>query len=85
METIGLIAGRGIYPFEWVAGARRAGVKRIIAVAFEEETDPHLASQVDDIHWMRVGQLGTLLKTFQKQASPKPSWQGKFGQATCSI
>ena len=66
METVGLIAGRGIYPFEWVAGARRAGIKRIVTVAFEKETDPTLSQQVDEISWIRVGQLGLLIKTFQK-------------------
>ena len=66
METVGLIAGRGIYPLEWIAGARRSGVKRIVAIAFENETDPLLAQLVDAITWIRVGQLGLLLKTFQK-------------------
>jgi DUF1009 family protein len=46
-------------------GARKAGVKRIVAAAFTDETDPGLEQQVDVLEWMRVGQLGRLLKFFR--------------------
>src|SRR5205807_9495286 len=42
-------------------------VKNIIAAAFTNETDPALAQHVDLIGWMRVGQLGRLLKFFREQ------------------
>lgn len=45
--------------------ARRAGVKRIVAAAFTNETDDRLAGKVDEIHWMRVGQLGRLIACFR--------------------
>ena len=60
-DTLFLIAGNGTYPRLAVQGAREAGVSRIVAAAFEGETDPALAGLVDEIHWMRVGQLGRLL------------------------
>jgi DUF1009 family protein len=60
-STLALIAGNGTYPFATVRGARAAGVARIAAVAFEGETNPDLAQQVDDIAWLRVGQLGKML------------------------
>ena len=41
--------------------ARAAGVARIAAAAFQNETDPALASLVDEIDWMRVGQLGKMI------------------------
>lgn len=44
-----------------VLGARAAGVSRIVVAAFENETDPALASLVDQIEWMRVGQLGRMI------------------------
>lgn len=40
------------------------GVRRLVAVAFEGETDPALASMVDAIEWIRVGQLSALAKAF---------------------
>ncbi len=62
----GIIAGNGVYPFEMTAGARAAGERRVVAVAFENETDPRLAEQVDGIEWLRVGQLGRMLKAFRE-------------------
>ena len=49
--------------------ARKAGVKKIIAAAFTDETDPVLAQHVDLIEWMRVGQLNRLLKFFNATQS----------------
>jgi DUF1009 family protein len=65
-ETLGIIAGNGVYPRELAAAARRAGVKNIVAAAFVNETDPSLTSNVDTIDWLRVGQLGRLLKFFRE-------------------
>lgn len=45
--------------------ARAAGVKKVVAAAFTGETDPALAHRVDEIQWMRVGQLGKLLNYFK--------------------
>jgi len=59
--TLALIAGNGTYPFATVRGARAAGVQRISVAAFEGETDPALAEKVDELKWMRVGQLGRMI------------------------
>jgi DUF1009 family protein len=42
------------------------GVKRLVAVAFENETDPALAPLVDEIIWLKVGQLSKLISAFTK-------------------
>ena len=60
-ETLLIIAGNGLYPFQLAEAARRRGVKRLCAAAFEGETDPALSGLVDDLRWLRVGQLGKLL------------------------
>lgn len=60
LSTIALIAGNGIYPETFVRAARRAGVRRLVAVAFENETKPELADMVDAIAWFRVGQLSKM-------------------------
>jgi DUF1009 family protein len=46
-------------------GARKASVEKIVAAAFTDETDPTLEQHVELIEWMRVGQLGRLLKFFR--------------------
>jgi UDP-2,3-diacylglucosamine hydrolase len=65
-SPLGIIAGNGAYPFLVAAAARQSGVPEIHVAAFENETRPELASRVDSIEWMRVGQLGRLLKYFGK-------------------
>jgi DUF1009 family protein len=65
LDTLGIIAGNGVYPRLLAEAARRAGVKRIVAAAFTNETDERLAAIVDGIDWMRVGQLGKLISGFR--------------------
>lgn len=64
IETLGIIAGNRSLPLVLARQARAAGVKRLVAVAFENETDPQLASLVDDIVWVRVGQLNKMIAAF---------------------
>ena len=66
-ETLGIIAGNGVYPRLLADSARKAGVKKIVAATFTGETDPELKQHVDLVEWMRVGQLNRLLKFFRKQ------------------
>jgi DUF1009 family protein len=67
LEVLGIIAGNGVYPRVLADSARKAGVKKIVVVAFLGETDPELEQHVDLIEWMRVGQLNRLLKFFRAQ------------------
>ena len=48
-ESLGIIAGNGAYPRLVAKNARAAGVKTIVATAFQNETDPSLADHVDGI------------------------------------
>jgi DUF1009 family protein len=49
-----------------VRGARKAGVKRIVAASFTDETNCKLAAEVDHIEWLRVGQLGKAIAFMKK-------------------
>ena len=64
LESIGLIAGSRSLPLDFARLARAAGVKRIVAVAAAGETDPALASLVDEIVWLNVGQVGKMISAF---------------------
>ncbi len=66
-ESLGLIAGNRSLPLLFAREARAAGVKHLVAVAFEGETDPALASLVDDIVWLKVGQLSRLIEAFTER------------------
>ena len=67
-DALGIIAGNGSYPSLLANAARKAGVPRIVAAAFTDETSPQLADGVDEIQWMRVGQLSKLLNFFNETA-----------------
>jgi DUF1009 family protein len=67
LDSLGILAGNGVYPRLLAGSARKAGVKKIVAAAFTGETDPGLTQHVDLIDWMSVGQLNRLLKFFRAQ------------------
>ncbi|MEM9280595.1 MAG: UDP-2,3-diacylglucosamine diphosphatase LpxI [Verrucomicrobiota bacterium] len=64
-ETVGMIAGNGIYPETFAKAARKAGVAHLVAAAFSDETEPGLTDFVDELSWFRVGQLGKMIKFFK--------------------
>ena len=64
VETLGMIAGNRSLPLVFARQARSMGVKRLVAVAFDGETDPALASLVDEIVWIKVGQLSKMISVF---------------------
>jgi UDP-2,3-diacylglucosamine hydrolase len=66
-ESIGLIAGNRSLPLLFAKQARASGVKRIVAAAFEGETDPAIAPLVDEIVWIKVGQLSKLIGAFTER------------------
>lgn len=62
----GLIAGNGRFPFLVIEGARRAGASLAVA-AIREETDPAIDRVADCVEWVRIGQLGKLIKFFKRE------------------
>ena len=64
IESLGLIAGSRALPLLFAQQARSQGVKRLVAVAFEGETDRALTALVDEIVWLKVGQLSKLIAAF---------------------
>lgn len=64
IDTIGLVAGSRSLPLIFAREARAQGIKRIIAVAAEGETDPEIENLADEVVWLRVGQLGRMIRAF---------------------
>lgn len=64
MQRVGLIAGNGRFPLIFARTARAEGVA-VVAVAHEGETQPELAGLVDAITWIKVGELGRMIRTFR--------------------
>ena len=64
IESLGIIAGNRSLPLLFAQQARGMGVKRLVAAAFEGETDPALAPLVNEIVWLKVGQLSKMISVF---------------------
>lgn len=64
VTKIGLIAGNGVFPLEVARAARQRGIS-VIAVAHKGETDPGLTPVVDEITWIKVGELQRMIEVFR--------------------
>ena len=78
IESLGLIAGDRSLPLELAREARKQGVRKLVAVAFDGETDPALAPLVDDIVWVKVGQLSPLIRAFTDRGITKCVMAGQI-------
>ncbi len=78
-EVLGLIAGGGVFPL-MVADAARGKGLRVVAVAHEGETDPLLAEKVDEIAWIKLGQLGHLIRALKKAGVIKTVMAGTINK-----
>lgn len=77
-ESLGIIAGKGAYPRLLADSARRQGVKKLIAIGFSGETDPVLKKYVDEIRWIRLGQLTAMLDALRHSGVSKAVMAGQI-------
>ena len=71
-RTIGIIAGKGVYPETFIRAARaKSPGIRLVVTAVEGEADPDLGDLADEIAWLRVGQLGKVIRFFKNQGAPE--------------
>ncbi len=61
-SPIGIVAGNGRFPLEIAENARARGLS-VIAVAIKDEADPRIESLSERCTWVRLGQLGKLVKS----------------------
>ena len=66
LSKYGLIAGNGKFPFIVLEAARSQGIEMVVA-AIKEEAFPEIEQHAEIVHWMSVGQLGKLIKTFKSE------------------
>ncbi len=65
MKRIGLIAGNGRFPLLFAQTARAEGVE-VIAVAHTGESLPEIAGEVRSLTWIKVGELGKMIRVFKE-------------------
>jgi UDP-2,3-diacylglucosamine hydrolase len=66
LNKYGLIAGNGKFPFLVLEAARSRGIEMVVA-AIKEETFPEIEQHAAKVHWMSLGQLGKLIRTFKAE------------------
>ena len=65
-SKIGIIAGGGQFPYLFAEAARKAG-RQVVIIGHKGETHPELEKIADSFYWIKLGQLGKILKYFKKE------------------
>ncbi|GAC1420830.1 MAG: UDP-2,3-diacylglucosamine diphosphatase LpxI [Acidobacteriaceae bacterium] len=81
LETLGLIAGNGRFPF-LLLDAARAHNLRVVVAAIKEETDPEIDSRAAAdpairVHWLSLGELSRLIETFRAEGVTRATMAGQ--------
>jgi DUF1009 family protein len=76
-KVVGLIAGGGQFPLMVAEAARKQGY-RVLAVAHIGDTESSLSEKVDEIVWIKLGQLGKLIKALKKGGVNKALMAGSI-------
>jgi DUF1009 family protein len=79
-SPLGLIAGNGIFPRLVARGAREAGVD-VVAVAHVGETEPEIEAEVRSCTWVRVGELGKIIRTLKQAGCERAVMAGGIKKA----
>jgi DUF1009 family protein len=79
-SPLGLIAGNGIFPRLVARGAREAGIE-VVAVAHVGETEPELEGEVTSLTWIRVGELGKMIRTLKQAGCERAVMAGGIKKA----
>ena len=79
-ESIGLIAGNGRFPLIFAETAKREGV-RVVAVAHRGETDEAIDGVADVVTWVRIGELGKMIRAFHDAGVRRAVMAGGLSKA----
>lgn len=72
----GLIAGNGKFPFLVLDAARSQGIDMVVA-AIKEEAFEEINSAARTVHWIGLGQLSKLIKTFKEEGVTRAIMAGQ--------
>jgi DUF1009 family protein len=76
-DKIGIIAGGGQFPLLFARAMHRQGLK-VYAAAHQGETDETLTHQVEQLQWVRLGQLGRIIEFFRDHGIKKTVFIGSI-------
>lgn len=72
----GLIAGNGKFPFLVLDAARSQGIDMVVA-AIKEEAFEEINSAARTVHWIGLGQLSKLIRTFKQEGVTRAIMAGQ--------
>ena len=76
-QKLGLIAGNGKFPFLVLDAARAQGFE-VVVIAIKEETFPEIEQHgAASVHWLSLGELSKLIKTFQREGVARAIMAGQ--------
>ena len=78
LESLGIIAGSKSLPLLIAREARASGIRKIVVVAFENETDPAIAQLANKTTWLRVGQLSRMISAFRDEGTTRCVMAGQI-------
>lgn len=73
--SVGLIAGNGQFPVIFAKEALKRGIS-VVAVAHVNETDPVLEKITKEVKWVRIGQIGKIIRFFKSHKIEKAVMAG---------
>jgi hypothetical protein len=79
-NRLGLIAGNGVFPLEVAKAARRHG-HGVVAVAHLGETPVALETLVDEITWIKVGELERMIEALRRGGVSQAAMAGGISRA----
>ncbi len=78
IDTLGIIAGDQSLPLLLARQARSMGVRKLVAIGFEDQSNRELEDLVDKMIWMRLGQLNRLIEAFHEHGVHQCVMVGKI-------
>lgn len=81
MERVGLIAGNGKLPLLFASTARTEGIE-VVAAAHVGECLPEIEGLIDDLTWVKVGQLDRIIETFKDRGIDRAVMAGGINKAS---
>jgi DUF1009 family protein len=77
METIGIIAGNGVFPIQILEKAKQKKY-RVVVAGILQEASPALKDKSDAFEWIKIGQLKKLKDFFKKHQASNVVMAGKI-------
>jgi DUF1009 family protein len=74
-SPLGLVAGNGRFPVEFVENAKAKGLE-VVVLALKGEADPVLESMALSCTWVGVGQLGKIIKVLKRAGCQQVAFAG---------